>query len=44
MDNFERFSEEKLPEKEFFYSSVNDGTTGDGHKSNEGYLHATKFE
>ena len=29
MDSFKRFSEEKLPEKEFFHSSVKDKTTGD---------------
>ena len=29
MDNFKGFSEEKLPDKECFYSSVKDGTTGD---------------
>ena len=29
MDNFKRLNEEKLPNKECFYSSVKDGTTGD---------------
>ena len=29
MDSFERFREKKLPDKECFYTSVNDGTTGD---------------
>ena len=29
MDNFKRFSEEKLPDKKCFYSSVKDGTNGD---------------
>ena len=29
MDNLKRFDEEKLPNKECFYSSVKDGTTGD---------------
>ena len=44
MDNFKRFNEEKLPDKECFYSSVKDGTTGDdgkkldSHISNEDYL------
>ena len=27
MDSFKRFSEETLPDKECFYSSVKDGTT-----------------
>ena len=45
IDNyFKRFREEKLPNKEFFYSSVKDGTTGDsgekldGHISDKDYL------
>ena len=29
MYSFKRFSEEKLPNKKWFYSSVKDGTTGD---------------
>ena len=29
MDNFKRFSEEQLPDKKCFYSSVKDGTNGD---------------
>ena len=33
MDSFKRFSEEKLPDKECFYSSVKDKTTsGNGKK------------
>ena len=49
MDSFERFWEKKWPDKECFYSSVNDGTTGDngekldGHISNENYLTHTKI-
>ena len=44
MDSFKRFSEEKLPGKKYFYSSLKDGTTGDngeklgGHISDEDYL------
>ena len=44
MDNFQRFIEEKLPDKEFFYSSVKDKTADDngkklnGHISDEDYL------
>ena len=33
MDSFEIFSEEKLPDKECFYSSVKDGTTNDNVKN-----------
>ena len=44
MDSFKRFSEENLPGKKCFYSSLKDGTTGDngeklgGHISDEDYL------
>ena len=44
MNSFERFGEEKLLQKECFYSSVKDKTTGDngkkldGHISNEHYF------
>ena len=40
MNRFKRFVEEKLPDREFFCSSVKDGTTDDigdkleGHKLN----------
>ena len=33
MDSFKRFSKERLPDKQCFYSSVNDGTTGDNSKN-----------
>ena len=48
MDSFKRFREEKLPDKESFYSSVKDGTTGnsgeksDGHISNDEVLTCKK--
>ena len=31
-DGFKRFNEEKLPDKECFYSSAKDGKTGDNRK------------
>ena len=49
MDNFKRFGAEKLPDKEWFYSSVKDETTDDngakldGQISNEDYLTCKKF-
>ena len=49
MDSFKRFSEEKLPDKEYSYRSVKDGKTGDngekldGHISDEDYLTCTKI-
>ena len=48
MDNFKRFNEEKLPDRECFYSSVKYGTTGgngkelDGHINNKDYLTCKK--
>ena len=49
MNSFKRLSEEKLPDKECFYSSVKDRTTGDngkkldGHISDEDYLTCNKI-
>ena len=49
MDNFQTFSEKKLPDKEFFYSSVKDKTADDngkkldGHISDEDYLTCNKI-
>ena len=49
MDSFEIFSEKKLPDKECFYSSVKNSTTGDngenldGHISDEDYLTCNKI-
>ena len=49
MDSFKRFFKEKLPDKKCFYSSVENGTTGDnskkldGHISNKGYLTCKKI-
>ena len=48
MDNFKRFGEEQLADKECFHSSVNDGTTGNNGKnlasqiSDEDYLTCKK--
>ena len=49
MDSFKRFSKKRLPNKEYFYSSVKDGTTGDngekldGHISHKDYLTCKKI-
>ena len=49
MDNFKRFSKEKLPDKKYFYSSVKERTTGDNgeklydHISNKNYLTCNKI-
>ena len=48
MDSFKRFCEEKLPDRECFYSSVKDGTADDigknldGHIGHEDYLMCKK--
>ena len=38
MDSLKKFSEEKLPDKKKFYSSVKDGTTGDDAEKLEGHI------
>ena len=49
MDSFERFGEEKLPDKKCFYSSIKERTTGDngekldGHISGKYYLTCNKI-
>ena len=49
MDSFKRFSEEKLHNKKYFYSSVKAGVTVDNgkklddHISNEDYLNCKKI-
>ena len=49
MGSFKRFGEEKLPDKECFYNSVKDKTTGDngkeldGHISDKNYLTCKKI-
>ena len=49
MDSFKRYSEETLPDKKCFYSSIKDGTTGDngeklsGHVSDKDYLTCNKI-
>ena len=50
MDSFKRFNEEKMPNKECFYTSVKDETISDGgeklegHLSNEDYLTCKTIE
>ena len=40
MKTFERFSEEKLPARKYFYSSIKDGKIGDDGKISERYAKA----
>ena len=48
-NSFERFCEEKLPDKDFFYGSLKDQTIGDngrklnGHTNEKEYLSCTKI-
>ena len=41
VDSYEKIQHPSLPEKKYFYSSINDGkrNKGNGHISNEQYLH-----
>ena len=39
MDSFKRFGEEKFPDRECFYSSVKDGTTGDNGEKLDGHIY-----
>ena len=43
MNSFERFSEEKLTNKECFYSSVKDGTTGDNGEKLDGHINGKDY-
>ena len=38
MGSFKRFREEKLPDKESFYSSVKDGTTSNNGEKSDGHI------
>ena len=38
MESFKRFNEEKLPDKNCFYSSVKNGTTGDNGEKLDGHI------
>ena len=38
MDSFERFNEEKLPARKYFYSSTKDGKISDDDKISDGHI------
>ena len=38
MNSFERFNEEKLPTRKYFYSSTRNGKIGDDGKKSEGHI------
>ena len=43
MDSFERFNEEKLAAKKYFYSSTKDGKTGNDGKISDGHISAQNY-
>ena len=43
MKSFERFNEEKLPAKKYFYSSVKDGKIGDDDKISDGHIDVNNY-
>ena len=38
MNDFKRFNEEKLRARNYFYSSIKDGKTGDDDKISDGHI------
>ena len=43
MNSFERFNEEKLPAKKYFYSSIKDGKIGDDGKISDGDIDVNDY-
>ena len=43
MNSFERFNEEKLPAKKYFYSSIKDGKIGDGGKISDCHISVKNY-
>ena len=43
MDSFQRFHEEKLPDKKYFYSSIKDGKIRDDGKISDGHIDVTDY-
>ena len=43
MDSFERFNEEKLAAKKYFYSSTKDGKIGNDGKISDGHISAKDY-
>ena len=43
IDSFERFNEEKLPDKKYFYSSIRDGKVGDDGKISDGHIDVNDY-
>ena len=43
MNSFERFNEEKLPAKQYFYSSIKDGKIGGDGKISDGHINIKDY-
>ena len=43
MNSFERFNEEKLPARKYFYSSTKDGKIGDDGKISDGHINVKDY-
>ena len=43
MDSFERFNEEKLPAKKYFYGSITDGKIGDDGKISGSHIDVNDY-
>ena len=43
MNSFERFNEEKLPARKYFYSSIKDGKRGDDGKISDGHINVKEY-
>ena len=43
MNSFERFNEEELPAKKYFYSSIKDGKIGDNGKMSDGHIDVNDY-
>ena len=43
MNSFERFNEEKLPARKYFYSSTKDGKIGDYGKISDGQINVKDY-
>ena len=43
MNSFERFNEEKLPDRKYFYGSIKDGKIGDVGKISDGHINIKDY-
>ena len=43
MNSFEKFHEEKLPAKKYFFNSIKDGKIGDDGKISDGHINIKDY-